>query len=102
MDNLGNRKLVWHLVAYDANNPSSLLLGMVSVVILTDVWARGGKVLWGQGSYTRPEARRYNVMIKLLGMTFELCKKDPELRIFRTWTNNAHVVDIAANKFEIS
>ena len=68
---------------------------MVSVVILTDVWARGGKVVWGQGGYTRPEARRYNVMVKLLAMMVELCKKDPELRMFRGWTNNAHFVGAA-------
>ena len=75
---------------------------MASAVICTDVWAKGGKVMWGQGGYTRPEARRHNVLVKLVGMMVELCKKDPELRIYRTWTNNATVVDIAANKFEIS
>ena len=72
---------------------------MASAVICTDVWAKGGKVMWGQGGYTRPEARRHNVLVKLLAMNVELCKKDPELRMMRGWTNNAQMVDLAAKKF---
>ena len=46
MYNFENKKLGYHLVAYDANNPTGKLLGMMSTMITTDVWA-GGKVVWG-------------------------------------------------------
>ena len=102
MYNLENRKLGFHLVAYDANNPSGMLLGMMSAVILTDVWAHGGKVVWGQGAYTRPEARRYNIMVKLMFTLIQLCKKNNEVLKLRGWTNNAHFVDLTSSKIEIS
>ena len=69
-------------------------------MISTDVWAKGGKVVWGQGGYTRPEARRYNVMIKLISTLAQLCRDNPEVHTLRGWTNNTHFVDLIDNKFE--
>ena len=45
--NFNNRKLGYHLVAFDANNPTGQLLGTMSAIITTDVYARGGKSIWG-------------------------------------------------------
>ena len=47
MYNLDKKKLGYHIVAYDANNPTGKLLGMMSTIIVTDIWAHGGKVVWG-------------------------------------------------------
>ena len=75
---------------------------MVSFMISTDVWARGGKVVWAQGAYTRPEARRYNIMIKLASTAAKLSKKDLEVRDMRMWTGKTfHMVDLLTNKTQI-
>ena len=83
MKSFENRKLIYHIVAYDANNSSSLILGMSTFVIHTDIYAKGGKAIWGLGAYVKPEVRRHGIVVKIEKYMAEEGRKNPEVRIVR-------------------